>query len=245
MSLSREEKRKRSAESQARYRAKYPERIKAAKARYRAEYPEKLKVSRAKTTAKRAEHYRQVAAKYRAEHRAQLNEHARQYRLDHLEECHARNLDHYYKNKETYDERSRQWFDANRERSNKLCRNNYWKDPEKRRADSLKYSKDHPEQIKLNLSRRRARKKGATGKHTIQDIIDLYEKQAGMCAACGVPLQRSGKQKYQIDHIVPLSPRNGGKSGSHDISNIQLLCRSCNSSKSNLSQEEWLKRRLR
>lgn len=68
---------------------------------------------------------------------------------------------------------------------------------------------------------RRVRKLKALGSHTIQEWEALKEKFQYRCANCGLekPLTR--------DHIRPLI-----KGGADYISNIQPLCRSCNSKKS-------------
>lgn len=50
----------------------------------------------------------------------------------------------------------------------------------------------------------------------------VYTRDGGVCQCCGT------SQNLQYDHIVPFSC--GGK---NDVSNIQLLCQSCNGSKSN------------
>lgn len=50
----------------------------------------------------------------------------------------------------------------------------------------------------------------------------VFSRDAGVCQCCG------GSEYLEFDHITPFSC--GGKNG---VSNIQLLCRTCNRSKSN------------
>ena len=50
----------------------------------------------------------------------------------------------------------------------------------------------------------------------------VYSRDSGTCQCCG------GYENLEYDHIKPYSC-----GGSNDISNIQLLCRKCNRSKSN------------
>ena len=79
------------------------------------------------------------------------------------------------------------------------------------------------ENNKFLQKRRRARKKGADGSHTLGEW-DLLKKQYGhRCPACG---KEEPEIKLTEDHIVPLV-----KGGSDYIENIQPLCRSCNSRK--------------
>jgi hypothetical protein len=50
----------------------------------------------------------------------------------------------------------------------------------------------------------------------------VYTRDGGKCRCCG------STQNLEYDHIIPFSC-----GGSNEASNIQLLCRSCNRSKSN------------
>jgi len=51
-------------------------------------------------------------------------------------------------------------------------------------------------------------------------MLALIERDGYQCKDCG------GQGDLAIDHIIPLS-----KGGSDDLSNLQILCKSCNSSK--------------
>ena len=81
-------------------------------------------------------------------------------------------------------------------------------------------------------SRRRARKLGAGGSYTADDIDRIYLSQRGKCAGygCGINL---GK-KFHRDHKVSLS-----KGGSNDAGNIELLCPSCNLKKNDKDPIDW------
>lgn len=70
---------------------------------------------------------------------------------------------------------------------------------------------------------RRARKIAAGGSHTLQEWNRLMECHQSRCVICKVHNDASPLTR---DHIIPIS-----KGGSDDISNIQPLCRSCNSRK--------------
>jgi len=83
-----------------------------------------------------------------------------------------------------------------------------------------RYVRSHPERIAHLKARRYARQRNAEGSHTFEEWQDLCQKNKWKCANC--------KEKKQLtkDHIIPLSEK-----GTDYISNIQPLCRSCNSRK--------------
>lgn len=73
------------------------------------------------------------------------------------------------------------------------------------------------------IKRRRAQAYKAGGKHTAQEWASLKGCFGNRCLGCWRP---EAITQLTEDHIVPLS-----RGGSDDISNIQPLCRSCNSRK--------------
>jgi 5-methylcytosine-specific restriction endonuclease McrA len=89
-------------------------------------------------------------------------------------------------------------------------------------ARSKKYLQEHPAERAAYTRNRRALLKGVNGKHTAAQLKSMMIEQDGKCNACGCDITRNPS----ADHIVAMA--NGG---SNDISNIQLLCKSCNSRK--------------
>lgn len=57
------------------------------------------------------------------------------------------------------------------------------------------------------------------------DKISAYEKQHHICPSC---LKKWKIEEMEGDHIIPWS-----KGGKTEISNLQMLCKRCNKSKSN------------
>jgi len=91
-----------------------------------------------------------------------------------------------------------------------------------RKKNMVKGTRFYEKKLFLNL-RRLARKKNAEGSHTFEEWQELKKRFDNRCVCCW-------KQEPEIaltqDHVTPLS-----KQGTDYISNIQPLCRSCNSIK--------------
>lgn len=85
-------------------------------------------------------------------------------------------------------------------------------------AKVLAWKKRNPAIVNANNARRRARRKNAEGAFTNEEWFSLCAKYDGKCLRCGEVKPMS------IDHVMPLS-----LGGSNYISNIQPLCKSCNS----------------
>ena len=91
---------------------------------------------------------------------------------------------------------------------------------EKTREYNRKYHAKNPWKVLEAGRRHRAHKYGADGSFTETQFQVLCDHYNNICLCCGEP------KELTRDHVVPLV-----KGGSNDISNIQPLCKSCNSSK--------------
>jgi len=139
---------------------------------------------------------------------------------------------------ETSKQRSRNWYYANKQQYQ--AQRAIWRSKNKsvislkaklfrlqhiesiRKYDSQRWSNNpvRRERHKVVNSRRHAAKKNADGTFTYNDWATLCKRYGNKCLCCG----KVGKMT--IDHIVPLV-----HGGPHSMSNIQPLCKSCNSSK--------------
>lgn len=115
----------------------------------------------------------------------------------------------------------REWRKRHRADENERERTRRLATPDKVRASYKSWqSTDKGRAVKARLQReRRARLRGAGGKHTAADIDEILAAQNGRCAYCRTDL-RSG---YEVDHIIPLA-----KGGTNGRRNIQVLCPTCN-----------------
>jgi len=125
-------------------------------------------------------------------------------------------------------------------------RNKAWKqaNPEMVRANVRKWFAAHPgtterwrkanpEAYRAQVQTRHALMVNAEGKHTAADLKLLMKAQKGRCVYC----QTNIRAKYSVDHIQALS-----RGGSNWITNIQLLCLSCNASKQDADPLDFARR---
>lgn len=128
--------------------------------------------------------------------------------------------------------RMKAWRKSHEPEIRRYMRNWKQKHSEHIKKYSTEYHKANPEIKRLSEQKRRAWKSGNKGIITAEQITYMYIKQQGICIYCNKPLGKT----YQLDHMTPLS-----RGGPHDISNIQLLCPSCNRRKHAKTHEEYLK----
>ena len=126
-----------------------------------------------------------------------------------------------------------QYYLDNKERINE--NNNAWRnDPEYRERKNKQKEEIHERKFGVDeewtekyrlwrkmASRRRLATLAVTpGEFTKEDFVKICDKYGNVCLRC------HKKKKLTTDHIIPVS-----KGGANDISNIQPLCKSCNSIK--------------
>lgn len=145
--------------------------------------------------------------KYREANKEKVAQYMKKYGEDHRQEAHARKKKWEEANLEKVRARKTEWRKSNEEKM-KACRN--------------AYTKAHPEKVKANGSNQAARRRGAEGRHTAEEIRRLLARQKCLCAVC----KKSIETGYHKDHIIPLS-----RGGPNYIRNIQLLCPTCNCKK--------------
>ena len=164
--------------------------------------------------------------------RAEVTEKAREWRRKNPDKVKAAKARYYQKHREEKLERDRQYRLANLEKKREYDRKRFHTE---RRQETTRQSRLRMvETIRNGWRNRSARKRGAVGRHTAQDVTNLFLKQNGKCAGCDIEMAISGKHRYHIDHYLPLI-----LGGSNWPDNLQLLCPKCNHAKNAAPPEEW------
>jgi len=148
------------------------------------------------------------------------------------------------KNREESRLRTKKWREENPIKAKETASNCYYNNLDKRkkqrdqnreslREKSRKYDKEHPEKMRARVKRRRAKKIGASSKHTIEQFLLLCKRLNWKCSYCGIKLEL---ENITEDHVLPLS-RGGGD----NIENIVPACRYCNTQKGSKTYEEYMR----
>lgn len=120
---------------------------------------------------------------------------------------------YYRAHKEEIKARSSSWYYANKQRALEWSRG---------------YRKSRPDVEVARRHRRRALVKGGFSASQWRDLRQFYNNT---CLRCGLS---EPDVKITADHVIPLN-----MGGSNDISNIQPLCSTCNSSKGARSTRDY------
>lgn len=158
--------------------------------------------------------------------------------------------EYYANNKEACRKRLNKWRAENREYVRERDTIYRKENPDIEFKKQQKYRETHKEQLYLKgkkyreenkeyfynkaKERKIAQKEVCDGTVTSEFKMYLYDEQKGKCGYCGCDLNESGKH---LDHIVPIS-----RGGLHTWNNVHWTCPTCNISKGNKLEEEWLKK---
>ena len=158
---------------------------------------------------------------YYEENKAVVNERATKWRLENVEKARA-SVMKYLKSAKGILMRLRVDGEDRKERNRNYSLKWSHANPEKHRQITKEWRINNKDKYNHNKLVRYGREKGAEGKYTLAqwDTIVNYYCPSGECLSCGK------KDKLTRDHVIPLV-----SGGSNYISNIQPLCRYCNSSK--------------
>ncbi|WNI28612.1 HNH endonuclease [Streptomyces sp. ITFR-6] len=169
--------------------------------------------------------------------------------LNNRDRVNERSRERYADDPERFRKALRDSREARRDEYRAWARGNYREDPERHRARHRKWYREnveharaysraygaaHPETLRENNDRRRARKIAASiVPFTMRELYRQWDED-GMygCVYCPGPFEH-------IDHVVPLS-----RGGEHGIENLVPSCADCNLSKNDADPWEWLHRQF-
>lgn len=191
--------------------------------------------------------------------RAAAKEYARQWRLQNPEK--VREAKKRYRQKDGIREKEREdfkrWGAANQDRLRELWRASYARHAEKRRAYRRERNRSHPEvrmawneanREKMNAQSRQwqkdnreralastrnynAKKRGANGVATAEQVEARMAFYGHQCAYCSGPFEH-------VDHVIAIS-----RGGTNWPANLRPACSPCNVSKGAKPLAQWLARR--
>lgn len=128
-----------------------------------------------------------------------------------------------WRDKEQIKEYMQSYAKANRAKINKLQLQYDKAHPDQKKERGKKYTQNNPD--KINASARFRKNVLANGSLTKSEWELILEKYNRACLCCN---KNHLEVTITMDHIIPIS-----KGGQHISENVQPLCISCNSSKSN------------
>ena len=163
---------------------------------------------------------------YALKHREKIREYRRVYDEAYREKRRAYIRAYDQANRGRKSERRREYYRNNPEayeREQQAKREYQHAHKEEQRERERKWLKANPDKRRANVHRRRARERAAEAFFTDAEWSALKAFYDYTCLHCG---KREPEIQLTPDHVIPLS-----KGGSNAISNIQPLCKTCNSAK--------------
>lgn len=181
-----------------------------------------------------AQNSTQIAAyqrQWREQNRERVAEYGRRQRSDQREMLRERRRGYYFKDVDRTRALRREYRTAGgyaarwrAVRSAEIAiyrRRHYVAHAERLRSAYKRWQQANPDQTRMRVLLRRARRVAAEGQFTQAEWADLCAKYGNQCLACG-----RNDRPLTVDHIVPLS-----QGGTNWITNVQPLCKPCNQMK--------------
>lgn len=168
---------------------------------------------------------------YKAAYDATNRARAAEYRAANSEKRRAQKAEWYLANRDRVRARVKSHAAVNKARILAYQAEYYAAHTDKVKATVAAYRAANPDKKQFLENRRRARKAGNGGSHTLAERKEKFARLGNACYYCG----RSGR--LTVDHDIPLA-----RGGTDAIENILPACRSCNSRKNARTAAEFIGR---
>lgn len=174
---------------------------------------------------------------YYAKNRERMKERSRNYHRENREACLEQMRAWKAKNKDKIRKAQNEWRAQHRDLYRAAASRTYQNNKEKRNEYTKRWFKEHRVRACVWTRRYRARKRQALGAHTIAQWLARVEFYGWRCRYCSKPLT---KGSLSCDHRIPIF-----RGGTEWASNLVPCCRSCNSTKGDKTEREFLGRKGR
>lgn len=146
--------------------------------------------------------------------------------------CKECQLAHRKKTAGQINEYQRKWREKNAEKLRAHQKKYYETHKEDYLRRDREWRKNNPDKFRVLDANKKARRRGNLTTGYVPDgaLEALMGAYGAVCMAPGC----LSTGPLELDHVVPLT-----KGGSHDLRNLQLLCRTCNASKGNRSTADY------
>jgi len=139
-----------------------------------------------------------------------------------------------YKDRDRRRAYGRDWMRRNLDKARLAMRRWRAEHPEEHRERRRDWEARSREIRRTIWQRRRARILGAEGSYTVTEWLELVASCGGRCGYCGAP------GALAVDHRLPIA-----RGGTNRIENLIPACKTCNSRKHLMTEEEFRARLAR
>jgi hypothetical protein len=122
----------------------------------------------------------------------------------------------------------REWHQQNAARRHAEAAARRAANPEATTAQGRRWRADNPLLVLEYAAKRRARLRDAWDEFVDRDLV--WVRDGGICHLCGEPADPA---RWDLDHIVPLTPIGSRAPGRHNYGNVAVAHPSCNYKKCN------------
>lgn len=138
---------------------------------------------------------------------------------------------HYYDHQADYQQRSRDWYEANKDRALANFAKTTAANRERANFYSARWAKANKDRLRIRAANRRALTRANGGEISLSEVQQMYKDQGGLCAYCECQLN----DKFELDHMLPVI-----RGGRGDWGNIAACCSPCNRRKAARTVEEFM-----